>query len=81
MRLSYLLLALFLVLMPGANAQDAVPRDLSRHDFFYAGQSKRQRMFIVKDGHLAWAYDNPQGKGEISDAVLLTDGHILLAHQ
>ena len=81
MRLSYLLLALFLVLMPGANAQDAVSRDLSRHDFFYAGQSKRQRMFIVKNGHLAWAYDNPQGKGEISDAVLLTDGHILLAHQ
>jgi len=67
-------------------AQD-IDESLSRHDFFYAGQSKRMRMFIVRDGQVAWAYDNAQRdageqlKGEISDAVLLTDGHILMAHQ
>ena len=58
-----------------------VDENLARHDFFYAGQSKQRRMFIVKDGHVAWSYNDKLGRGEISDAVLMTDGHILVAHQ
>ena len=54
---------------------------LDRHNFFYAGESKQQRMYIVKEGQVSWEWRNPQGRGEISDAVLLTDGHVLVAHQ
>lgn len=54
---------------------------LSRHNFMYAGQSKNPRMFIVKDGQIAWEYNNSARRGEISDAILLTDGNILIAHQ
>ena len=70
---------LFWCTLSAVFGQDA--SDLSRHDFLYAGQSKRMRMFIVKDGHVDWSYEDKQRKGEISDAVLLTDGHILIAHQ
>ncbi|MBR0036070.1 MAG: DUF362 domain-containing protein [Bacteroidales bacterium] len=59
----------------------AVAMHAEIHSFFYAGESKQQRMFIVKDGEVSWQWENPQGRGEISDAVLLTDGHILVAHQ
>ena len=38
-------------------------------------------MYIVKKGEVVWSYDDPQGKGEISDAVLLSNGNVLLAHQ
>lgn len=51
------------------------------HDFFYAGQSKRLRMFIVKGDRVAWSYEYKEGKGEISDAMLMNDGNILVAHQ
>ncbi len=54
---------------------------LSRHDFFYAGERPDQKMYMVKGGKVTWEYDDPQGRGEISDAVLLSDGHILIAHQ
>lgn len=54
---------------------------LARHNLLYAGQSKKQRMFIIKDGQVNWTYYNQQGRGEISDAVLMTDGNILIAHQ
>lgn len=63
-----------------AFAQTPVDESLARHDFFYAGQSLRQRMFIVKDGQVSWAYEGHR-RGEISDAVLMSDGHILIAHQ
>ncbi len=74
------LLSIFILSLTAvcATAQDS---SLSRHDFFYAGQSKRMRMFIVKDGQVSWAYENKSWRGEISDAILLTDGHILMAHQ
>lgn len=62
-------------------AQTPADSDLGRHDFFYAGQSKQRRMFIVKDGKIAWSYDDRIGRGEISDAVMMSDGHILVAHQ
>lgn len=62
-------------------AQKPVDRSLSRHDFLYAGEGKQQRMYIVKDGQVSWQWTNPQGRGEISDAILLTNGHVLVAHQ
>ncbi len=58
-----------------------VDSSLSRHDFFYAGQSKQRRMFMVKDGQVAWNYQDQLKRGEISDAILMDDGHILVAHQ
>ena len=75
------LLALLWSAMNGVRAQEPVDSDLARHDFFYAGQSKQRRMFVVKDGKLAWTYRDELGRGEISDAILLSDGHILVAHQ
>ncbi len=53
---------------------------LARHDFFYADESKSERMQIVRGGEIAWSYTH-DGKGEISDAVLEPDGNILFAHQ
>ena len=53
---------------------------LAQHDFFYAGEAKEERMFIVRGGHVVWAYTHP-GKGEISDAILLPNGNVLFAHQ
>ncbi len=61
--------------------QSSVKRSLKRHNFLYAGEGKQRRMYIVKDGQVTWQYNNPQGRGEISDAVLMTDGHVLVAHQ
>jgi len=55
-------------------------RGLAEHDFFYAGEAKEERMFIVKQGQIVWSYTHP-GRGEISDAVLLSNGNVLFAHQ
>lgn len=54
--------------------------DLSRFDFFYAGESKLENMYIVRKGKIVWSYTHP-GKGEISDAVMLSNGNVLFAHQ
>ena len=62
---------------PHAGAPDT---GLARHDFFYAGEAQQERMFIVRGGLVALSLTFP-GKGEISDAVLLPNGHILFAHQ
>jgi hypothetical protein len=56
-------------------------RGLAQHDFLYAGESKNRRAFIVRNGQVVWSYDDPAGRGEISDAVLLSNGNLLLAHQ
>jgi len=56
-------------------------KGLAQHDFFYAGESKQRRMFIVRKGKVVWSYDDPEGRGEISDAILLSNGNVLLAHQ
>ena len=71
---------LTVVTVCGASAQET-NQNLARHDFFYAGQSKQRRMFIVKDGQVNWTYQDRLNRGEISDAVVLSDGHILVAHQ
>ncbi len=56
-------------------------KGLAEHDFLYAGESPRRQVFIVKHGSIAWFYDDPDGKGEVSDAVLLSNGNVLIAHQ
>ena len=56
-------------------------RGLAQHDFFYAGEAKSQDMYIVRNGEVDWQFHNPAGKGEISDAVLLSNGNVLFAHQ
>src|SRR5580765_6257397 len=65
-----------------AAAPEVLPGNgLAQHDFLYAGESKNRRAFIVRKGKVVWSYDNPAGRGEISDAVLLSNGNLLLAHQ
>ena len=54
---------------------------MAQHDFLYAGESHQRQIFIVRQGKIAWSYDDPVGKGEISDAVMLSNGNILFAHQ
>lgn len=62
-------------------AAQNIQSNLSRHNFFYAGEGKTPRMYIVKDGEVAWSHVASDRNGEISDAVYLTDGNILIAHQ
>jgi outer membrane protein assembly factor BamB len=38
-------------------------------------------MFIVRKGQVAWSYIVADSKGEISDAVLMSNGNIVFAHQ
>lgn len=73
-----LLFLLCLTAMPIVSQSQEI---LNTLDFFYAGQSKSRRMFIVRNGEVTWSYDDPAGKGEISDAILMKDGHILMAQQ
>jgi outer membrane protein assembly factor BamB len=56
-------------------------KGLAQHDFFYAGEAKTQDMYIVRNGKVAWEFHDPAGKGEISDAVLLSNGNVLYTHQ
>ena len=80
-----LMISLLLLGLPlrGIAQQQSVVSDtsLAKHDFFYAGQSKQRRMFIVKNGQVIWTYQDQLKRGEISDAILMNDGHILVAHQ
>jgi hypothetical protein len=43
--------------------QSAVPRaggsaeqSLAHHDFFYAGEAKNERLFLVRRGEIVWSY-------------------------
>ena len=56
-------------------------KGLAQHDFFYAGEGKEQRMYIVRKGRIVWSYLDRNAKGEISDAVMMSNGNILFAHQ
>ncbi len=65
-----------------ANFPGVLPgKGLAQHDFFYAGEAKSQDMYIVRKGKVVWEFHDPTGKGEISDAVLLSNGNVLFAHQ
>ena len=56
-------------------------RGLAEHDFMYAGESHDRKIFVVRHGEIVWTYDDPAGKGEINDAVMLSNGNVLFAHQ
>jgi len=56
-------------------------RGVVQHDFMYAGESHQRRIFIVRHGEIVWSYEDLAGKGEISDATLLSNGNILYTHQ
>ncbi len=56
-------------------------KGLAGHDFLYAGEAKSRNVYVVKGGKVVWSYEDPKGKGEISDAVRLSNGNVLLAHQ
>ena len=64
-----------------SNAVVAPNKGLEKFDFLYAGERQEHKMYKVKGGKVVWNYYDPAGRGEISDAVLLSDGHILMAHQ
>ena len=67
-----------------SNAEVLSKKNLSRHDFLYAGEAKVQDMYMVKNGKIVWEYKGPRDQGylgEISDAVLMSNGNILFAHQ
>src|ERR1035441_6105780 len=55
-------------------------KGLAQHDFLYTGEGRQERLFIVRGGQVVWAFTN-SGRGEISEAVLEPNGHILFAHQ
>lgn len=74
-------IATTLVMLLICAAATAQEDPLARHDFMYAGQSKNPRMFIIKDGQIDWQYNNAPRRGEISDAILMSDGNMLIAHQ
>jgi len=80
----FLFVAFFTVsqLVAWPQTSDKLPgKGLSQFDFFYAGEGKFHNMYIVKNGKIAWEYKDADSKGEISDAVLLTNGNVLFAHQ
>jgi len=80
-------LAIILVILGvfcGLTAQAQVPAPatgLGQHDFMYTGESHQRNIFIVRGGKVVWSYNDVDGKGEISDAVMLSNGNILYAHQ
>ena len=81
MKQFFLIALVMLSSLASAIPPHAPNRGLDHFDFFYAGESTKHRMYIVQGGQIAWSYFDPDGRGEISDAVLLSDGHILMAHQ
>jgi hypothetical protein len=82
-------LAMLLLMIPAGMAGQVEGRapavlpgnGLSQHDFVYSGESHQRKIFIVRGGKIVWSYDDPAGKGEISDMVMLSNGNILFAHQ
>jgi hypothetical protein len=52
---------------------------LARHDMLYAGEGYNT-LFIVRGGKVVWTYSTGKG-GEIDDAWLMSNGHILFTRQ
>jgi hypothetical protein len=48
-------------------------KGLAQHDFLYAGEGHDRTIFVVRQGKIVWSYEDPAGKGEISDAVMLSN--------
>ena len=54
---------------------------LAQHDFLYAGENGNHlNLYIIRKGKVDWSYTHP-GRGEISDAMLLSNGNVLFARQ
>ena len=81
-RISCTVVLLLIGMLAEAQDKPALPgKGLAQHDFFYAGEQKQHWMFIVRKGKVVWSYVDPNSKGEISDAVLMSNGNIVFAHQ
>ena len=65
---------------PAAVAQ-RLATGLGAHDFLYAGESHDRNLYVVRRGKIAWSFSDPGGRGEISDAVMLSNGNILFTRQ
>jgi len=68
---------------PDANAYapaELPGHGLAQHDFLCSGEAHEERLSLVRGGRVVWSYTHP-GRGEISDAGLEPNGHILFAHQ
>jgi PQQ-like domain len=66
---------------PGRAPVEPPGQGLAQHDFVYSGESHDRKVSVVRGGKIVWSYDDPAGKGEISDMVMLSNGNVLLAHQ
>jgi hypothetical protein len=54
-------------------------KGLAQHPMLYAGEGYNT-IFLVDRGKVVWTY-SPEGRGEIDDVWMLTNGHILFARQ
>ncbi len=57
-------------------------KGLLQHDFLFAGQQafREKGVQIVRGGKVVWAYNDPEGSGELSDATTLPNGDVLFTH-
>lgn len=60
-------------------------KGLAQHPFLYCGEWQQQsldnqKMYIVRNGNVAWTYTNPN-HGEIDDCTRLSNGNIVFARQ
>ena len=64
-------------------APEVLPgKGLAEHDFLYAGENgNEQNIYIVRKGKVDWSYRHTATRGEVSDAMLLSNGNVLFAHQ
>src|SRR5690348_2156763 len=70
---------------PDTNPQapEVLPgKGLAEHDFLYAGENgNEQNIYIIRKGKLEWSYHHTATRGEVSDAMLLSNGNVMFAHQ
>jgi hypothetical protein len=64
-------------------APEVLPgKGLAEHDFLYAGEDgNNQNIYVIRKGKLDWSYKHTATRGEVSDAMLLSNGNVLFAHQ
>ena len=56
-------------------------KGMQQYDFLYAGEGRVHTIFIVQNGQIVWSFRDTANRGEMSDAVLLSNGNIVYAHQ
>lgn len=81
MKARKLIITLGLLTSAVCQAQTSSENILDKYNFIYTGESKNNRIFTIKGGDVASVLDLNNLKGEISDAILLTNGGFLVAHQ